>query len=147
MGVGNPLCADDAAGMLFAERVRAEAEKAGALVMAASTAPENFTGPLRSFRPDALYIVDAADMGERPGTAAVIPEEAIRGTPFSTHMLPLSFLIAYLRAEIGCRMRVIGVQPASVEPGRQSCEAVRAAADCLAEAFLEALRAASDAAS
>lgn len=139
MGVGNALCADDGAGMLFAELVRDEAEKAGVLVLEASTAPENFSGALRVFRPDVLLIVDAANLAEPPGAVRPVPEEQIGGTAFSTHMLPLSFLISYLAAECGCRVQVLGVQPASVQPGDGMCAAVRQAVDGLAKAFLAAL--------
>ena len=139
MGVGNALCADDGAGMLFAELVRDEAEKAGVLVLEASTAPENFSGALRVFRPDVLFIVDAAGLDERPGAVRPVSEEQIGGTAFSTHMLPLSFLISYLAAECGCRVQVLGVQPASVQPGDELCAAVRQAVTGLAEEFLAAL--------
>ena len=139
MGVGNVLCADDGAGMLFAELIRAKAEEAGVLVLEASTAPENFSGALRVSHPDVLFIVDAAQLDGRPGTVLPVPEERIGGTAFSTHMLPLSFLISYLSAECGCRVQVLGIQPASVQSGNAMCAAVRRAVDELAAEFLAAL--------
>ena len=36
--------------------------------MEAGPAPENFTGPLRRFRPDLVLLVDAAQMDAEPGT-------------------------------------------------------------------------------
>ena len=93
MGVGNVLCADDGAGMLFAELVRTKAESAGVLVLEASTAPENFSGALRRFNPDVLFMVDAAGLAERPGAVRPVSEEQIGGTAFSTHMLPLPFTL------------------------------------------------------
>lgn len=139
MGVGNVLCADDGAGMLFAGLIRTKAERAGALVLEASTAPENFSGALRRFNPDVLFIVDAAGLDEQPGAVRPVSEEQIGGTAFSTHMLPLSFLISYLAAECGCRVQVLGIQPASVQPGDELCAAVRQAVEGLAEEFFAAL--------
>lgn len=116
MCVGSVLCGDDAAGMLLAPLIRPAAEKAGALVAECSTAPENFSGVVREYRPDTLFLVDAARMGLEPGGVRVVPEEEIAGVSVSTHMMPLKFLIGYLKRLTGCSCALIGVQPACCEP-------------------------------
>ena len=138
--VGSVLCGDDAAGMLLAPMLRPEAEQAGALVLECSTAPENFSGVVRSYRPDALFLADAADMGLAPGSIRIVPEEQIAGASVSTHMMPLKFLIGYLKRQTGCSCTLIGIQPESCEPASSPCPAVEQAAALLAEDFRAAFR-------
>jgi hydrogenase 3 maturation protease len=133
LGVGNPLRSDDAAGVLVA-RVLAERARATTtdhvLILEAGLAPENRTGELRRFAPDVVIIVDAADMEETPGTIQVIPEDSIDGMSASTHSLPLSMLVRYLKLEWNCVVIILGIQPVSNEVGeRVSPEVLQAVAE------------------
>jgi hydrogenase 3 maturation protease len=118
LGVGNQFRSDDAAGVLIA---RALSERACALdtehvlIIEAGHAPENTTGQLRKFAPDLVLIIDAAKMGEKPGTIQWIPEESIDGMSASTHSLPLSMLARYLTLEIDCTVVLLGIQSISNE--------------------------------
>src|ERR1051325_8726537 len=87
------------------------------LIIEAGHAPENTTGEIRKFAPDLVLMVDAADMGETPGTIQWIPEESIDGMSASTHSLPLSMLARYLTLELNCTVVVLGIQPDSNETG------------------------------
>lgn len=130
VGVGNPLRADDGAGMLVARALKhrstgSEADRI--LILEGGQAPENQTGALRSFAPDLVVIIDAAEMGENPGTIRWIPEETIDGMSTSTHSLPLSMLAHYLRQDLGCRIVFLGIQPGCTEiDGRVSEPVARA---------------------
>ena len=75
------------------------------------TAPENLTGEIRAFKPTHLVIIDAAEMGKKPGEAAFIDLDNLSGVTFSTHQLPMKILADYLTQEVGCHISVIGVQP------------------------------------
>jgi hydrogenase 3 maturation protease len=116
VGVGNELNGDDAAGVLVVRRI-AEMLRAtpGVLLIDAGLAPENFTGPLRRFRPDLVIEVDAADLGKPPGSASWIEPHDTDGLSASTHTLPPSVLAEFLLAELGCRVAVIGIQPVRLE--------------------------------
>jgi len=105
------------------------------LLIAGSTAPENFTGEIKTFTPSTLFIVDAACMGLTPGETKIIPASDISGVSFSTHMMPLSVLLNYLEAEIGCNVVFIGIQPESTEPGFSISEDVKKGAELLAKEF------------
>lgn len=97
------------------------------LIVEAGQAPENRTGELRKFRPDVVLIIDAAEMGETPGTIQWIPEESIDGMSASTHSLPLSMLSRYLKLELNCMVAVLGIQAISNEVGESvSPEVLRA---------------------
>ncbi len=134
LGVGSVLKADDAAGMILAEKLKKSAPD-GMLVTAGSTAPENFTGVIKAFSPDTLFIADAAEMGLAPGDIRIIDTDDIAGISFSTHMLPLSLMLSYLKAEIGCEVVCIGIQPQSTAFGEPVCAAVAAAVENLYRLF------------
>lgn len=106
---------DDAAGIAVA---RALLDKASGyigplsmLVLDAGTAPENFTGSLRRFRPDLVLLVDAARMGRAPGKVRWLKAEECGGFGASTHTLPIGMLVNYLLAELGCAVGLVGIQP------------------------------------
>ncbi|MCL2817941.1 MAG: hydrogenase 3 maturation endopeptidase HyCI [Clostridiales bacterium] len=133
MGVGSVLRADDAAGMLAVQLLQKElAAFSDILLIAASTAPENFTGRIKAFRPARLLVIDAAHLGLKPGEAAVIDEAAIKGVSFSTHMLPLPIVMNYLQKETGCPALIIGIQPHSTALGEKIHPKVRRAVKELA---------------
>lgn len=133
LGVGSVLRSDDGAGMYLIELLEnALGAHGDLLLLGGSTAPENFTGVIKDFAPDTLLVVDASQMGGKPGTVALIPEDRISGATFSTHMLPMPVMLSYLREECGCAVHVIGIQPESIEMGEEMCAEVRSAVETLA---------------
>jgi hydrogenase 3 maturation protease len=117
LGVGSELRGDDAVGLLIAENLtkKCEEDKCGLStklqVLYGATAPENFTGEIKKFAPTHLIIIDAAEMGEKPGSIRVIKKDEIKGVTFSTHVLPLSVMVDYLSNSFKFETVVIGVEP------------------------------------
>jgi hydrogenase 3 maturation protease len=142
LGIGSTLRSDDAAGMYFIELLGNLVKKENVLLIAGSTAPENFTGVIKSFAPDTLFIVDAAYIGLLPGEAKVVSAADISGVSFSTHMLPLPVMLKYLEAEVHCDVIFIGIQPKCTEQGLIMSDEVKKGTERLVEdfyhAFLEA---------
>jgi hydrogenase 3 maturation protease len=95
--------------------------------MDAGHAPENGTSQLRQFEPDAVLLIDAAEMGEQPGSIRLIEMDEIEGMSASTHSLPLSMLAHYIQLELGCDVALLGIQPASTDVGEEVHESVVAA--------------------
>ena len=127
LGVGNQFRSDDAAGILIARTLsnrESVLDIEHLLIIDAGQAPENTTGELRKFVPDLVLIIDAAEMGEKPGTVKWIAEESIDGMSASTHSLPLSILARYLTLELSCRVTLLGIQPGSNEVGEAVCPEV-----------------------
>ncbi|NDJ34465.1 MAG: hydrogenase 3 maturation endopeptidase HyCI [Chloroflexi bacterium] len=113
VGIGNRLRGDDAAGPLVIDRLRAallDGERF--LLLDAGSAPENITGVLRRFAPDFVLLVDAADLGLAPGSWQLLDPAVCTGLG-SGHTMPLSALARYLRMELGCSVRLLGIQPDS----------------------------------
>ena len=120
VGIGNTFRSDDATGILVARSLlvsRFIRDLETVLVMDAGHAPENGTSQLRRFEPDVVLLIDAAEMGEQPGTIRLIEMDEIEGMSASTHSLPLSMLAKYLELELNCQVVLVGIQPESTEVG------------------------------
>jgi len=112
MGIGNEMRGDDGIGIYVARNFK----KDGWKVIVAGQVPEDFTSEIKKLHPDKLVLVDAALMDLEPGEIRVVPVEKISTVAFSTHGMPLSFFISYLREFVG-EIVLIGIQPKSMEFG------------------------------
>jgi hydrogenase 3 maturation protease len=114
LGIGNELNGDDAAGVRVAEsllrRQRAGKFSRPVLIVNAGLAPENVTGAVRRFGPDLVILVDAAELGEPPGTIHWLAWQETTGLTAATHALPPYMVAQYLTAELGCQVALIGIQ-------------------------------------
>ncbi len=133
IGIGNELNGDDAAGVLAAralvkrlgDREQEAASRSPAfLIIEAGLAPEAFTGPLRRFQPDLVVLIDAAELGEPPGTVRWFDWSAGEGMSASTHTLPPTVLAEYLMRELGCKVRLVGIQPGHLVFDKEMSEEV-----------------------
>lgn len=120
LGIGNTARGDDGAGVLAARKLLARAAGSGVrtLVLVTEEAPENFTGVVRAFSPELVLLLDAASGTGPPGTISLVDARHITEADISTHRIPLSRLVSYIEETIGCRVRVLGIEPASLDPGR-----------------------------
>jgi hydrogenase 3 maturation protease len=135
MGVGSELRNDDAAGMYLIKKLKKSIKRNDILFIGGGTAPENFTGVIKNFKPDKLIVIDAARMDIPVGEIRLLEAKEIGGLTFSTHMLPLPIMLNYLELEINCRVTCIGIQPKNTEQGFTMCEEVTASVDKLADMF------------
>ena len=130
LGIGNPRHGDDALGPVFARAFRHPDWR----TVNAAVAPENFTGLVRRLHPDLLVLLDAADLGQPPGTLRRLEPAAIRAGEFGTHAGSIGHVAEYL-AECAGRVVVLGIQPADLRPGARLSPPVRAALRSLATAL------------
>lgn len=124
MGIGNILRGDDGVGCWIAKNFK---EK-NWLGLDCGTAPENFTSVIRKNKPEILVIVDAADMDVNVGGFRVVPEEKIENISISTHNMPLSFLINYLKDFAG-KIIFIGIQPKTIRDPDKISERLKKGAE------------------
>jgi len=137
LGVGSILRGDDAAGMLLIEYLqKKDLSSDNILLISGSTAPENFTGTICDFKPDLLLIADAAHIGASPGGMAILEEAQVTDGGFSTHMLPISLMLQYLRRHGISHTVLLGIQPKSTQFGALLCPEVVRSVRELAE-FLD----------
>ena len=142
LGIGNTFRSDDAAGPLVARSLAKShliRDLDTVLVMDAGYAPENSTAELRRFAPDVVLLVDAADLGEAPGTIRWIGLDEIGGMSASTHTLPLELLAKYLVLELGCEVSLLGIQPLTNETGKGVSREVTQAVDQIMDGLSSSL--------
>jgi hydrogenase 3 maturation protease len=139
VGVGSDLRGDDAAGVEVVRRLEGQIDSPRVLLVDAGAAPENFTSKIRKFEPSHVVIVDATDLGLEPGAVGMVDSSTIVGRTTSTHRLPLSMFIDYLREQTSAEVLMIGIQPVSAEMGASVSREVEEAIDNLAEVLLQKL--------
>lgn len=92
---------------------------------------------------DALVLVDAVPMGDRPGTLAVIePDPGAPADALDAHRMSPDVVLAAL-SMLGAavrRIRIVGCQPATLEEGIGLSPAVAAAVGDAADLALEVAR-------
>ncbi|MFP3853825.1 MAG: hydrogenase maturation protease [Anaerolineales bacterium] len=124
LGVGNELDTEDAAGVMLERCLVQKLQQAqNLLLLDGGTVPENQSGALRRFEPDLILILDAAELGEAPGTVKLLSPEQADGFSGSTHSLPLSMLARYLADEIGCTVLFLALQPPTTQTTHESIAA------------------------
>ena len=64
----------------------------------------------------------------------------VDGFSASTHTLPLDILISYLKAELGCRVELIGIQPEQTFVDAPLTPRVQKASEEILEALVDCLR-------
>jgi hydrogenase 3 maturation protease len=117
VGIGEELSMTDCLGIAAARTVDAQ-KIMGVKVFFAGTVPESITAPIRTYSPDHILLLDAADMNAQPGTMAVISPGEISAGLFSTHALPLTVVMDYLREDTGAAVTLLGIQPNPEWEGR-----------------------------
>jgi len=130
LGVGNEFNGDDIIGPLISQRLAAAfPDHPSLLIRDTGTAPENFTGSLRTFKPDLVILVDAVDMQMPFGTIAWVLWDDLEGAAAFTHAPTPAMFGDYLRDEFDCSIALIGVQPASLvfdqPPSREVLASIR----------------------
>ncbi|TFH11830.1 MAG: hydrogenase 3 maturation endopeptidase HyCI [Candidatus Atribacteria bacterium] len=123
LGVGNRLSHDDGVGPFVAQSL-ADSDW---IAMDCGTALENASGIVSREKPDLLIIVDAAVMGEEPGTTLRLPIQANDRMLASTHGLPLTFVMDRISAS-AVKMILIGIEPLDLTFGEGLSPVVEEAA-------------------
>lgn len=106
MCIGNRDGGDDAVGPYIADKLK----KTEIETIDCETNPENYTSVVKKFSPDNLIIIDAVEMGLKPGEIRIVPEEKLGVMTISTHGIPIPVLIGYLKQNVKSII-LIGIQP------------------------------------
>lgn len=133
LGVGSDLRGDDAAGVKAVEKMEERMDFPNLLLIIGGIVPESFTSRIKEFKPTHVLVIDAVDFEKKPGTISLVDPNKIVGQKISTHRLPLSMLIEYLRKDTEAEIALIGIQPASIDLGGTMSQPVKAAVDELVQ--------------
>jgi len=111
--IGNRDGGDDSVGPYIADRLKGRKEE-DFDVLDVGITPENYTGVIKEKNPDILVIIDAVDMQLSAGEIRIIPPDSIGVMHVSTHGIPLSVIIKYLKQYIHTVI-LIGIQPETMD--------------------------------
>ncbi|HTY07774.1 MAG TPA: hydrogenase 3 maturation endopeptidase HyCI [Candidatus Edwardsbacteria bacterium] len=118
MGIGNEMMGDDAAGVLLVRDLKklVPAARQGARIhlFECSTTPENFTGAVARAKPDAVLMVDSAEMRAAVGEVRLLDAAAMQTMMHSTHTMPLSFLAGYIERTASTTVLALGIQAGQI---------------------------------
>jgi hydrogenase 3 maturation protease len=109
MCIGNIDGGDDAIGPYIASKLK-EKESDNFVVLDCGTIPENYTSVIKQHKPRNLVIIDAVEMGLKPGEIRIVAKEKIGVMHISTHGIPISVLIDYLEQYVE-NIIFVGIQP------------------------------------
>jgi hydrogenase 3 maturation protease len=137
LGIGNQLRGDDFSGSLVARKLNQILENEQITIIDGETVPENFTGQIKKENPSHIILIDAADMGKTPGYVKLIKKDEIAQYNISTHAMPLSFLIKYLKHTTDARIILIGIQPKEMRLEEKVSHQVYQSISFLIELFYE----------
>ncbi|MDP3065323.1 MAG: hydrogenase maturation peptidase HycI [Methanobacteriaceae archaeon] len=124
--MGNEILGDDALGSFLAQSLIGIDDKI--IALDGGVVPENFSGTIKKENPTHILLVDAVEMEEAPGYVRMVEKDEIFNYSISTHSIPISFLIKYLKAGTNATIALIGIQPESMELGEEMSPSVKKSA-------------------
>lgn len=108
IGTGNRSRGDDAAGSWVAQHIRAARD---VYVIDAQEVPEHYVCLVVGKQPDTIVLIDCVDLNSAPGCVAFFDADQTAMYWPSTHRVPLSLLVEYLRRTTQARIFLIAIQP------------------------------------
>ena len=111
IGLGNPCLGDDGLGDQIVELMKKYPPIEGVDFLICETVPESFTGTIKRLKPDRMILVDAAEIGAKPGETAFVAPREVKTIPISTHNLPISLFTDYLQKELSTEIMILAIQP------------------------------------
>ncbi len=94
IGIGNDLHGDDGFGPVMIKKLKGRIDQK---LIDCGVSPENFTSEIIKEKPDAIIFLDAANFEGNAGDIKIIKGKEIPKAALSTHSLPLSILMDYLK--------------------------------------------------
>lgn len=134
--VGNPLRGDDGVGNFIYEKLKG---KIHAPIVNCEDSPEKFLDTIIKSKPDTIIFIDSVRTGSMAGTIFLVDEHEIFKIPLSTHRLPLSISIKYIKSQIPCQVILIGIEPKNTEFGSKLSEEVLTSAEAISDFLINNL--------
>lgn len=128
LGIGNTLRRDDGFGVYVASSLK-RFNFENVLILEAGVSPEAVLDDILEFKPSHLIIVDTVEAKRKPGDLIVARlEDLTDEVTVSTHRLPLTLLVKYLRLMgFDGEAVLIGVQPGDLSFGETQTPEVKEA--------------------
>jgi hydrogenase 3 maturation protease len=115
VGLGNTMRADDAAGLIFLNRLYTSDFFNESFFIEAGTNPENYLQQIVDCPADLVVFIDAAEWGGLPGEISWLTPDKIDSIAISTHAFSIKMVEQYLLSERQFDFRYLVIQPKSME--------------------------------
>lgn len=110
--MGNELRADDAVGLYIVRRLKSFSSSR-LKVFEGQMTPEVYIGQACSAHPTHVLIIDAAELGKKPGYWQILGSEKIEPGLFTTHSIPAVEVAAEIKRRCGAEIAFVGIEPRS----------------------------------
>ncbi len=138
-GIGNPIRCDDYVGLEIVEALQNKV-KENVCLLECETVPESYLLDIEDFHPSHVLLIDAAQLGLKPGEASLLETEKIVDYPsISSHLLPLKVFCDYVKKSTGAKIALLLVQPKCMEFGEGLSVEVEEGTEKLAKLLVELL--------
>lgn len=131
VGVGNTMRSDDSAGLILLQRLRELRTCQKSHFIQAGTNPENHLQTILDLQPEAVVFIDAARLGQPPGTIQWLSKNDLDRIRISTHAFSISLIEEYILSHIPVRFYYLGIEPESTAPGTDLSASVLAGINAL----------------
>jgi len=115
IGLGNPLRGDDAAGLIFLNRLQASNQFKEAYFIEAETNPENYLQQIVDCPASLIVFIDASRWGGQPGETTWLSSDKIATIAISTHAFSIKMVEEYLLSERQFDFRYLVIEPEQME--------------------------------
>lgn len=132
IGMGNELRADDAVGLHIVRLLRPFTNDRLKIFEGQMT-PEVYIGPACAFHPTHVLIVDAAELGKKPGAWKILSSDSVEQGLFTTHSIPAVEVAAEIQRRCGAFVVFLGIQPKSRDISLNLSSECQQAAEDIAE--------------
>jgi hydrogenase 3 maturation protease len=134
LGLGNRARGDQGVGSALVGRLQG---RVYVPLIDARDMPESYLRPIEAAHADVILVVDAAELGTRPGQIALLELDQLRSSGVSTHTANLGALFRLIPAEVRPEVLLVAIQPASDGAGPGLTSAVRQSLEGLVGLFVE----------
>ena len=124
IGLGNPLRGDDAAGLVFLNRLHDLNQFKEAYFIEAGTNPENYLQQIVDCPASLVVFIDASKWGGQPGEIAWLSSDKIDTIAISTHAFSIKMVEEYLLSERQFEFRYLVIEPENMEMGEDLSKSV-----------------------
>ena len=124
VGIGNIDKGDDGFGVQLIRRLKHRLTTT--LLIEGGMSPENYVGPLIKAYPEAVVLIDAAELRAEPAHTHIVEKSDIAALGLSTHDVSLQLFIAYLEQSLNkADIFLLGTQPKNTQLGSEMSEELR----------------------
>jgi len=135
LGIGNSLRGDDGVGPYIIDKLKIENSQLK--ILNCGVVPEDYIDEISELSPDKIFIIDAANFEEKPGTVKIVDEINIPEKSLSTHNISLKVFVGLLKQFTQAKVFLIGIQPENMDYVEGLSKTVKASADRLVEQIVE----------